>query len=52
MGNISPDQKEINLSMCPIDGDEMVWNEPSHSFTDEIYIDSFFIIQLLLENYD
>ena len=43
------DQKEINFSMNPMDEHSMGWNEASHTFTDEAYIDSYFIIQLLLE---
>ena len=43
------DQKEINFSMNPMDEHDMGWNEASHTFTDEAYIDSYFIIQLLLE---
>ena len=43
------DQKEINFSMNPMDDHNMGWNEASHAFTDEAYIDSYFIIQLLLE---
>ena len=43
------DQKEINFSMNPMDEHDMGWNEASHTFTDEAYSDSHFIIQLLLE---
>ena len=43
------DQKEINFSMQPMDEHDMGWNEARHTFTDEAYSDSYFIIQLLLE---
>ena len=43
------DQKEINFSMCPMDGYVMQWDEASHEFKSEGYTYSHFIIQLLLE---
>ena len=43
------DQKEINFSLCPMDGSTMTWDEAQHEFTDATYSDSYFIIQLLLE---
>ena len=43
------DQKEINFSMCPMDGYDMQWDEANHVFTSAGYTDSYFIIQLLLE---
>ena len=46
---IFTDQKEIHFTMRPMDGATMTWNESGHTFTDAYYMNSYFIIQLLLE---